>query len=176
MNEDSQEVKVSITDDELANKALEQIQPLIKAGKTQQAKVVLSRMVSKYHSGPIPPAEEMRELEAVMPGLADRIVIMAESEQSHRHGIENKIVEREIGLKEKGQFMALVALFALLLAVAYLAYLGATADAVKLGSATIIGVVGIFLTGRYFDNRGESSATPPKVEQSKSQPKRSGRR
>ncbi|MBI1800726.1 MAG: DUF2335 domain-containing protein, partial [Chloroflexi bacterium] len=40
-------------------------------------------------SGPIPPPSLLSQYEQAFPGLADRIVKMAEREQTHRHHIED---------------------------------------------------------------------------------------
>ncbi len=69
----------------------------------------------------------------------------------HRHGIEDGIIRYEGSLRQRGQIFALVALVVLLAAVAWLAYLGFGQSAAALGTATIVGVVGVFATGRYFD-------------------------
>ena len=41
-------------------------------------------------SGPLPPPDLLDAYERTMPGLADRIVKMAETEQGHRHRSENR--------------------------------------------------------------------------------------
>lgn len=42
--------------------------------------------------GPLPPPALNKEYENVLPGSADRIMLMAESEQQHRHGMDNGIL------------------------------------------------------------------------------------
>ena len=138
-------------DQDIAQAALAEIRPYIKPEKTQEVRTVLTRIVSKHHSGPIPPAEEMRDLEAVHPGFANRILEMAEKEQAHRHTVQTSIINGDIGLKRRGQAFALVALTLMLSAVAYIAYLGNAVAAVSLGTATLICVVALFITGRKYD-------------------------
>lgn len=113
--------------------------------------MVLTRVVSKSHKGPIPSAEELEHLEQVLQGSANRCFEMAEREQSHRHSLENNLVTREFDLRGRGQLLAIFALILLLIVVAFLAYLGDTVSAAALGGATIVGVVAIFVTGKRYD-------------------------
>jgi|GEM_PF-4775651 len=49
----------------------------------------------KHHSGPLPPPEQLEACGAIIPGGAERIMIMAEKQSAHR--IE---MEREMGMSE----------------------------------------------------------------------------
>lgn len=63
-------------------------------------------------SGPIPPPEFLREYETIMPGLADRIVKMAEKQGDHRQGLETRAVNAEI---ERGRLGMISGFFVALL-------------------------------------------------------------
>ncbi|MHB8710486.1 MAG: DUF2335 domain-containing protein [Minisyncoccota bacterium] len=43
-------------------------------------------------SGPLPPPEILRGYESVLPGLADRIVKMAENQSVHRQRLESRVI------------------------------------------------------------------------------------
>lgn len=143
--------ELEVAEDGVADEALEGLKPLLQPGKEAAARIVLTKTVSKSHSGPIPSADELEQLEAVQPGLADRVVAMAEREQAHRHGTLETLMEKEFKLRGRGQWMALAALFLLLVAVLGIAWLGDTKAASWLGGATIAAVVSVFVTGRLFD-------------------------
>jgi uncharacterized membrane protein len=50
-------------------------------------------------AGPLPPPVLLEEYEQALPGLAERIVMMAENEGSHRRGIECRLIRlTEMGL------------------------------------------------------------------------------
>lgn len=51
------------------------------------------RAFASHYSGPLPPAEQMRAYEDVLPGSADRILRMAERQQDHRHDLERMTVK-----------------------------------------------------------------------------------
>lgn len=149
-----------------AEAALKQLQPFLRPEKTQDARLILTRIVSKVHRGPIPSAEELDHLERVLPGSAIRCFEMAEREQTHRHSIDDKIVTREFSLRGRGQYLALIGLIGLLGVVCFLAYLGDTVSAAALGSATIVGVVAVFVTGRSFDAKEIASTQSQPQQQS----------
>jgi uncharacterized membrane protein len=147
-------------EDSTAGDALESLRPLIKPEKYGEAKQIIMQVVSKSHSGPIPSADELEHLERITPGLADRVVAMAEKEQDMRHGTTRDVVTKEFALRGRGQFFALIALFALLAVVCYIAYLGDPKNAMLLGIGTIGAVVAIFVTGRWFDSSENETDGP----------------
>lgn len=61
-----------------------------------------------YHQGPIPAPEELVKYESLCPGLADRIVRMAESQMAHRQGLEQKAVATNAELAKVGIYSAVV--------------------------------------------------------------------
>jgi uncharacterized membrane protein len=58
------------------------------------------------YEGPLPPASEFEHYERVCPGAADRILAMAEKEESHRHETEDRIVNSVIKQTKVGQVFA----------------------------------------------------------------------
>jgi uncharacterized membrane protein len=149
--------ELQVSEDGAADAALEKLKPFLRPEKAGEARLVLTQVVSKSHSGPIPSAEELEHLERVQSGLADRVVSMAEKEQQHRHSTLESIVDKEFTFRKRGQWFMLAALILLLATVALLALLGDTKSAAWLGGATIVAVVSIIVTGRLFDDgEGES--------------------
>jgi len=61
---------------------------------------------SMTYEGPLPPASEFEHYERVCPGAADRILAMAEKEESHRHETEDRIVNSVIKQTKVGQVFA----------------------------------------------------------------------
>ncbi len=50
---------------------------------------------ASLYSGPIPPPELFVGYEKALPGLADRVMTMSESQSAHRIEIENKVVKTD---------------------------------------------------------------------------------
>lgn len=72
--------------------------------------------VRQFHAvSPLPPAAELRELEAVHPGITERLLAGQEKEQAHRHQLESSdqrcfedVVRADFRRAEKGQTYAMV--------------------------------------------------------------------
>lgn len=115
--------------------------------QTQQTAVV--------YSGPLPPSSELANYEKIKPGLADRIVHMAENEQSHRHALEAQelgMTQRQINAAVRESFLGQI--FAFLIAIftvaagAFTAIQGAPIPGSILGTAGLAAIVYAFIQGR----------------------------
>ena len=88
--------------------AISRIEPKPKSGS-------ITEVTQTRYSGPIPDPQWLEQYDRIHPGLANRIVSMAESEASHRRGIENDAVAAQIydakqerRQQRRGQWMAFV--------------------------------------------------------------------
>lgn len=102
----------------------------------------------RFFSGPIPPPDMLVQYNQASPGAADRIISMAEKEQTHRHSRESSNDVADNKIKVRGQWLGIVSLFLILLLAGYLAYLGHPNSAVTLAIGTVASVVGIFVFGK----------------------------
>ena len=98
--------------------------------------------------GPIPTPPVLEYYDQILPGAAERILVMAEKEGDHRRTIEKSIVDAECRLKNRGQWFALTFSLAALCVVGMAVYFDRTAIGTAVGVSTIVGVVGLFILGR----------------------------
>lgn len=68
--------------------------------KNPEVKAVLRK---EYYSGPLPPPKALADYNNIVDGAAERILIMAELEQKHRHQIESTALLGEINNDKRGQ-------------------------------------------------------------------------
>lgn len=108
---------------------------------------------SSAHSGPMPSPQTLAEYDQVVPGLAREIVDMAKAEQTHRHSMEDLVVRGDRDATSRGQKFGLAALVLMLLIAGYMVFEGAAEAAAWLLSTTVVGVVGVFVTGRVVEQR-----------------------
>jgi uncharacterized membrane protein len=80
----------------------------IAARITEEIHEVLVVATQESHSGPIPSSREMRGYEIASPGLADRVMKMAEIEQSARLAWYDKVLNRQFVLALLGQVFAFI--------------------------------------------------------------------
>ena len=106
-------------------------------------------------SGPIPSASEMERYHSIDPMLADRIVSLAEREADHRHRNDDAMLRANIEITNKqflerriGQFLGFGIAIAGLSCCIALAWMGYQTAASVVGGATVVGLVGIFVTGQ----------------------------
>lgn len=110
--------------------------------------VVCAMMRQTSYRGPLPHPEILKEYENILPGAAERILMMAEKQQKHRMSMEETIVKSQTTQSKNGQIWGgfLTVLFgALSLGFALLGY--PTLAGVTL-TTTIIALATIFVLGK----------------------------
>ena len=115
--------------------------------------------------GPIPPPSTLEGYERVVVGSAERIISMAEKEQSHRHdmdkenvSIEKTYLNNERNRDRLGQwFGAGISLFSLSLAT-YLAIHGQPVVGGIIGGTTVVALVTAFVVGRVVSDKSDQDS------------------
>jgi uncharacterized membrane protein len=107
---------------------------------------------SAQFSGPMPHPAMLAEYEKVQPGLADRIVAMAEKEQAHHHEMAKEIVlaqskDLKMARREKtfGQICGLLIGTFTVGGGVFAAVNGAQIPGTFIGSSGVVGIVSVFV-------------------------------
>lgn len=118
-------------------------------------KEIVSQSMSlevSHFSGPLPSPEVLIKFKDVSPDFPERILIMAEKQQTHEHQVKCEIIkmekqkdENEYSLIARGQYFALTIGLSGIISTCYLAELGAYTTAFCIGGTTIVTLVGSFL-------------------------------
>jgi uncharacterized membrane protein len=99
-------------------------------------------------SGPMPPPALLEGYERIVPGAAERILAMAESDTKHQQEIEFAALRAAASEIKRGQiFGFVIGLTALGASIVALA-LGSPAVAGVIGGTTVVGLVSVFIIGR----------------------------
>lgn len=120
---------------------VQEIIPMLRPDMKERGVEIITTFVRKHHSGPLPAPDDFEHYDRVVPGAAERILAMAETQQAHRHKQEGRAILLAYAVRLTGQFGAMVALLALLGTVAFCAYMKQEI------SAAIIGAVGTIVIG-----------------------------
>jgi uncharacterized membrane protein len=105
-------------------------------------------LTASQFQGPIPPPEALARYNEILPDAAERILAMAERQETHRHDLETKVIDSGIRATKRGQVIAfLVALSGMGLA-AYLACLGQPWQAIAALGGNLASMVAVFVIGR----------------------------
>ena len=103
--------------------------------------------IQKY-SAPLPPPEMLQKFNEVLPGLAERIVKMAENQSNHRIEIEKKAIVGQVDQSANGQRYALFLGGLALIIALVLGLTGHDSVAIAIGSIDIVGLVAAFTFGQ----------------------------
>lgn len=119
-----------------------------------EASAIFLAMEQKSFHGPIPPPEDLRGYEEVLPNASNRIMTMAEENSRHRREMEKIIIEGNLNLSKRGQWIGLfLAVFFSVIAM-ILAFNGYEKLGTILITTTLIGALVIFvLNERPWENR-----------------------
>ena len=106
----------------------------------------------REHTGPLPAPEVLGEYDAVLPGLAERIVALTEREQQYRIEVNKKVLDANIRSRTLGQWLGAI-LSAIALGVAgFFGYMGSPVQGTILG-CTVLGILGGLLYMKQRDMR-----------------------
>ena len=110
-----------------------------------------------------PPPKYLQEYENISPGFADRIISMAEAEASHRHKIENKVLDADIEISRRefaerriGQLCGLLIGVVALGAGTYTAINGHPISGGIIGTGGVVALVTAFIYGRVSESQQEN--------------------
>ncbi len=150
---------------------LVQSQPLPLEQDSSASKII-QHVATAGFSGPIPPPSILSEYDQITPGLAERIVSMAETEASHRHGMDTQAISADISFQNKmfaearlGQVFGLIIGVTAIAAGAYTAVNGAQWPGGIIGGGGVIGLVSVFIYGRkHSDNQQPPQEVQPPQE------------
>ncbi len=99
-------------------------------------------VIHTSYIGPIPPAEDLDRYNQITPGAADRIIAMAEKEQTHRHNIDGDTTRGFTEYMRRGQWFAFILGAVSFLGGIFLIYTGSAgigASIFMLSLATLVG-------------------------------------
>lgn len=136
----------SIAEDVEAQMALAEV--LDELPDDKRHRIVCAMMRQTSYRGPLPHPEILKGYENILPGAAERVFAMAESQQKHRMAMEETIVKNQIKQSKYGQIWGglLTILFGVISFV--FAYLGYPTLAGITLTTTIISLATIFVLNK----------------------------
>jgi uncharacterized membrane protein len=112
------------------------------------------------YSGPIPPPELFAGYEKALPGLADRVMSMSESQTAHRIQIETRVVKADSLRSILGLIFAFIIVIVGMILGAYLLY----KDKPISGFVAMITPLGVVVGAFLLQNKKNSDKNKPKEE------------
>jgi len=113
------------------------------------ARAVQSFSVRGEHfSGPLPPPEVLAKYNEVYPGLAERIMVMAETQSQHRQRMETRVINARTRNETLGQVFAFFLSLVFGGGSIWLIHLGKSLEGVGSLITVIAALAGVFIYGR----------------------------
>lgn len=131
--------------------------------QTPKPVIGMSKTETSLFSGPLPTPEMLEKYEQIYPGIAERILQMAEKEQTERHRQKQELIELEKKNQRDLNFNIRLGLFlgfgSVLISSGmcmYFAYLGNVEAAANAAKWVIASLAGVFVAGRYFSYKSKA--------------------
>lgn len=118
-------------------------------------KVIEAVIMERMFSGPLPPPEYLAQYKSILPDAPERIMIMAEKEQQHRHDVDNTMVEEGLKQRSRGQILGFILALMFGAASLILGLNGQVTLAGILGTTTVVGLAVIFVLNKRPSKDGE---------------------
>ena len=132
----------------------------------------LSLTLAQYHhSGPLPDPRTLALYDEILPGLADRIMTMADNQSNNRMALEKAVVYGNVAGDSRGMHAAVVVAVAMICLAAFLAYLHMPGYAVTVAITNIAAIAGLFVVAQ----KQQAKEIAEKRETLRSLPATSGR-
>lgn len=119
------------------------------------------------HQGPLPSPDDLAKYDQAFPGTGERIIAMAELEQRHRHAIEIKSLDAQIGdrgcyraERKRGQYLGFSIGAIALVSGTVAACLGAPVVGGLFGAGGVTALVSAFLYERHTEKPKDPSQPP----------------
>lgn len=122
-----------------------------KAAKTLLAEI--TEIYVESYSGPLPPPSVLVEYDKIVPGSAKLFIDSLHNQTNSRINNEDIVTKSNVSLAKNGQIMAFILTIFILLLASSFQFMGFTTFAVTLSSTTIIALVTVFITGRYYKQK-----------------------
>ena len=116
--------------------------------KTLPQNTQIAVLQSISFQGPLPPPALYREYKENLPGAEERILKLAENEQTHRHQWDNNIMRNAATAVRRGQWMGFGVACAAILFAAFCAYLERDGGMYIFGGISFIGILSAFVPSR----------------------------
>ena len=116
--------------------------------KQNKPRDINAAIVQQQWSGPMPDPASLERYDHVVPGSAERILVMAEKEQQHRHDLEKATARRRSRLAMTSTVFAFLCVLSLIGLVVYAIYAGSYGTALATVITAIAAVAGVFGLGK----------------------------
>jgi len=118
------------------------------APSNSPTQVAISKVESSFQ-GPLPPPQILQHYDEIVPGSAERIISLWESQVQHRQGLEKKTIESDIRQSYFGSTLGfIIAMFTIGVG-SFLTYIGRSTEGLATIITALVGLVSVYGWGSY---------------------------
>lgn len=121
----------------------------LSVGSTQSGLPQVTEFQQASFSGPMPHPDVLEGYDRIVPGAAERILAMAESDSKHQQAIEFAALRAAESEIKRGQWFGFTIGITALIASMLALWMGSPAVAGVIGGTTVVGLVSVFIVGRF---------------------------
>jgi uncharacterized membrane protein len=100
-------------------------------------------------SGPLPPPQILDHYNQIVPGAAEKIIALWESQVQHRQELEKKAITSDITQAYFGAILGFIIAMSAIGAGTFLAYIGRPTEGIAAIISALVGLVGVYGWGSY---------------------------
>jgi uncharacterized membrane protein len=111
------------------------------------------QMQAVSFSGPLPPPQLLHQYNEVVPDGAERLMKMAEVQQTHRQELERTVIHGNVRSEARGQWMGLLISLVVVGAGTYLAAIGKQLTGGLLVGVDVVALASVFVYGKHLQRQ-----------------------
>jgi uncharacterized membrane protein len=108
----------------------------------------IQAMATRF-SGPLPPPEALERYNQTLPGAAERIIAMAESQHDHRQHLEKHVVQSNIKAQRLGTILGFIVSMTVILGGMWLLHEGKDTAGLATVLTALGALVGVFIYSKH---------------------------
>jgi len=110
-------------------------------------------------SGPLPPPDALERYNEVLPGAAERIIAMAESQHAHRQSSEKHVIHSNISAQKLGTVLGFIVAMTVVVGGMFLVHEGKSGEGLAAILTALASLVGVFLYSKHEQQKDLSKKT-----------------
>src|SRR5438552_10293716 len=100
------------------------------------------RIQAATFSGPLPPPEALERYNQILPGAAERIIAMAESQHTHRQGLEKHVIHSNVSAQKLGTILGFIVAMTVVIGGMFLVHEGKSGEGLAAILTALASLVG----------------------------------
>jgi uncharacterized membrane protein len=116
-------------------------------------------MMQASFSGPLPPPDVLDRYNQILPGAAERIIVMAESQHEHRLDLEKHVIHSNVSAQKLGTILGFVVAMTVIVGGTWLVHDGKSGEGLATIITALAALVGTFIYSKHEQQRDLAKKT-----------------